>query len=243
MLVFAGLWTQCDKEGRFEWRPRQLHLDILPFLTFDFEKTLNVLQDAGFIRRYEAGGKAYGVIPGFSEHQRINGKEAQADPLYPVPPKFHQEISTDETEKQQGSAGEAPGKHPGSQGSGRGNGNGNGTEEINCGAKDRPPYEEITHFLNENSGKSFRSSSKTTQRLIKARWAEGFRTDDFQKVIRNKCCSWRADPKMVDYLRPETLFGQKFESYLNEIKHPMTGQASDLTVKNMAALENWSPPE
>ncbi len=130
MLVFAGLWTQADKEGRFEYRPRQLHLDILPFLPFDFKETLNLLRDAGFICHYEAKGKAYGVIPSFSEHQRISGKEAQAEPLYPAPPKFSEEISTDETEKQQGSAGEASEKHPGSQGNGNGRGIGMEIEKV-----------------------------------------------------------------------------------------------------------------
>lgn len=107
MLVFCGLWTQADKAGRFEWRPRQLKLDILPFLDFDMEGTLAILEGAGFVFKYAVNGKYYGVIPTFAEHQRFSGKEAQGEPLYPAPPEGP-EID------QRGSIGEAPGKHPGS---------------------------------------------------------------------------------------------------------------------------------
>jgi len=51
---------------------------------------------------------------------------------------------------------------------------------------------------------------------IKARLNDGYSLDDFKKVIDIKTLKWKSDPKMSDYLRPETLFGNKFESYLNE---------------------------
>jgi len=54
--------------------------------------------------------------------------------------------------------------------------------------------------------------------FIKARFNEGRTTDDFIHVIDIKCAKWLSDPKMIDFLRPETLFGNKFESYLNEQK-------------------------
>ena len=47
MLVFEGLWCHCDSKGRFEWRPRQLKLDILPFLPFDMTATLAILEESG----------------------------------------------------------------------------------------------------------------------------------------------------------------------------------------------------
>ena len=52
--------------------------------------------------------------------------------------------------------------------------------------------------------------------MINARLKEGFNYDDFKKVINNKTCEWKDNAKMSRYLRPETLFGTKFESYLNE---------------------------
>lgn len=85
ILAFIGLFGHCDKGGKFEWRPRQLKLDILPFLDFDMGHTLQLLADAGQIEHYEVGGKEYGRIPSFPEHQRINGKESQEPDLFPEP--------------------------------------------------------------------------------------------------------------------------------------------------------------
>ena len=78
------------------------------------------------------------------------------------------------------------------------------------------PYQKIISYLNNKTNKNFRHTSKETQRLIKARINQGFTFADFQAVIDKKSEKWLTDPKMVDYLRPQTLFGTKFESYLNE---------------------------
>lgn len=77
------------------------------------------------------------------------------------------------------------------------------------------PYEEIVQYLNQKTGKNFKHTSKVTQRHIRARLAEGFTVNDFKQVIDKKCSDWLRDQKMKEYLRPETLFGTKFESYLN----------------------------
>jgi uncharacterized phage protein (TIGR02220 family) len=75
---------------------------------------------------------------------------------------------------------------------------------------------EIVEYLNFKTGKNFSHKTKATITHIKARLREGKTTDDFKKVITIKCDKWLDDPKMCDYLRPETLFGSKFEAYLNE---------------------------
>lgn len=73
----------------------------------------------------------------------------------------------------------------------------------------------IVDYLNQKTGKEFRYKTPKTQKLINARFAEGFSVDDFKTVIDKKCAEWlRSD--MERYLRPETLFGTKFEGYLNE---------------------------
>ena len=79
------------------------------------------------------------------------------------------------------------------------------------------PYVEIVNYLNDVAGKKFKHTTRKTQTLIKARLREGFTVDDFKRVIDNKTKEWKHDPKMNKYLRPETLFGTKFESYLNEV--------------------------
>jgi len=76
--------------------------------------------------------------------------------------------------------------------------------------------EEIINYLNEKTNKAYRKDSDKTKRFIEARLNEKFTLDDFKKVIDIKCGQWLKDAKMSAYLRPETLFGTKFESYLNE---------------------------
>ena len=79
-----------------------------------------------------------------------------------------------------------------------------------------PAMQDIVSFLNEKAKTAYRATTKKTQSLIKARLNEGFTIDDFKKVIEKKTRQWLDHPDMAKYLRPETLFGTKFESYLNE---------------------------
>ena len=73
----------------------------------------------------------------------------------------------------------------------------------------------IVEYLNRKAGKKYKASSKDTQKHIHARLAEGYTVEDFQQVIDKRCAAWKGDPKMEEFLRPSTLFGPKFESYLN----------------------------
>ncbi len=82
--------------------------------------------------------------------------------------------------------------------------------------KDTIPFSEVIEYLNDKTNASYRAGTRKTMELIRARWKEGFRLDDFQKVIDLKAVEWPNDPIWNKYLRPETLFGPKFESYLNQ---------------------------
>jgi uncharacterized phage protein (TIGR02220 family) len=75
--------------------------------------------------------------------------------------------------------------------------------------------EKIITFLNECTGKSFKTNSKVAISNINARLKDGYTIDDFLKVISVKSTKW-INTKFEDYLTPNTLFGNKFESYLNE---------------------------
>lgn len=77
-------------------------------------------------------------------------------------------------------------------------------------------YQQVIDYLNQKAGTKYRASSKSTQRLIKARINDGFKLEDFKKVIDNKANDWLKDKVMGKYLRPETLFSNKFEGYLNQ---------------------------
>ena len=74
---------------------------------------------------------------------------------------------------------------------------------------------EIVEYLNQAAGTSYKPNTPKTVRSIKARMKEGFTKDDFKTVIDKKVSEW-AKTDMQKYLRPETLFGTKFEGYLNQ---------------------------
>lgn len=76
-------------------------------------------------------------------------------------------------------------------------------------------YSRIIEYLNSKTGKAYKSTTKKTQSLIKSRLDEGFNEEEFFKVIDNKVAEWKGT-EYEKYLRPETLFGNKFEGYLNQ---------------------------
>ena len=75
--------------------------------------------------------------------------------------------------------------------------------------------EEIVNYLNQKAGTKYKSSSKNTTKHIKARINDGYTLEDFKNVIDKKCSEW-LNSDMEKYLCPDTLFGSKFEKYLNQ---------------------------
>lgn len=98
------------------------------------------------------------------------------------------------------------------------NGNENDTKSgkpDRTSSKHPEEYEKIISYLNQKANTNYKASTKKTQQLINARLAEGYKTDDFFTVIDKKCAEW-LNTDMEKFLRPETLFGNKFEGYLNQ---------------------------
>ena len=94
----------------------------------------------------------------------------------------------------------------------------NNTNNIKplSGKPDPIPYAEIISYLNQVTGKNFKNV-ETHKKLIRARWHEKATLDDFKKVIDNKSSEWLGTD-MAKYLQPSTLFGSKFDQYLNQTK-------------------------
>lgn len=89
--------------------------------------------------------------------------------------------------------------------------------------KEPDPIEEVVNHLNSRAGTHYKATTANTRKLIKARLKEGFTVDEIKLVIDKKCADWLNNRDMVQYLRPETLFGNKFESYLNAKPSQRTG--------------------
>lgn len=74
---------------------------------------------------------------------------------------------------------------------------------------------EIVNYLNSKCGTNYKPSTVNTKKHISARLNDGYKLNDFYKVIDKKVKDWKGT-NMEQYLRPDTLFGSKFESYLNQ---------------------------
>lgn len=114
-LLFVGLWCLADRRGRLEDRPLRIRIEVLPYEErADVDGMLGELHRAGFIARYQtADGLRLVQIVNFERHQRITGKEAEAESKFPPPP-----------------SGETTWKHPGNT---RDDGNGRETEGKGSG--------------------------------------------------------------------------------------------------------------
>jgi uncharacterized phage protein (TIGR02220 family) len=92
------------------------------------------------------------------------------------------------------------------------------------------PIVEVINYFNHKTNANYKPGTYKTQEIIRARIREGFTLEDFKKVIDIKTAEWLDDPQMNKYLRPATLFGTKFESYLNQkpVKKPLSEEDFDL---------------
>lgn len=77
------------------------------------------------------------------------------------------------------------------------------------------PYKDVIEYLNQKAGTAYKDKSKDSRKFIKFRIDEGFTVDDFKTVIDKKVSEW-SGTEMAKYIRPSTLFGNNFESYLNQ---------------------------
>ncbi|WP_301875962.1 conserved phage C-terminal domain-containing protein [Limosilactobacillus oris] len=90
--------------------------------------------------------------------------------------------------------------------------------------------EKIIGYLNEKLGTKYKPNASKNKTVINARLKEGYSLDDFKTVVDNKIADWSNSPKMSKFLRPETLFGPKFDGYLSEKRinqKPNTHQGKD----------------
>lgn len=232
-ILFSGLWCMADREGRLEFRPKRIKAEILPYDNCNVDKLLKQLSDKKFISIYSVNNEYYIEILNFRKHQNCHIKEAEST----IPAPCEHGASTGQEQDEHGSRPaeslllnpesplpftESPILNP---------------EKA---AKPQIPFAEIVNYLNEKTGKNFDPAAKETRSHIKARWGPKRTLQDFKTVIDNKVADWGTNPDMVNYLRPETLFGKKFESYLNEKPHPLRGVVNNIATVQM--LDDWRPP-
>lgn len=167
-LAFIGLFTCCDREGRFKWRPRTLQKNVLPHDEIDFSRVLDALGTRGFVRKYACGTEFYGEIPTWGKHQVINNRESASD--IPPPGKDSYESMTSTREARVSDASGTRGQSR--QGEGKGK---EGKEYTDACASDVPaspsfnPKAELkTHGVSDQTAKDWLSLRKQKRATVTA---------------------------------------------------------------------------
>ena len=211
--LFYRLIVSCDDYGRFDGRPAIIKGSCFPLkdgvTTKSIENALSKLVTSGLVKHYVVDGKPYLSLPTWERHQTIRAKKSK----YPSPDDgemIAHEYNCNQTQADVHVI--------------QSNTKSESEYDNMCEETETHPdysYKDVIDYLNEKAGTSFRCNSKDTQKHIRARFSEGYTLDDFKRVIDNKVSEWGRPPRagekdMRKYLRPSTLFGTKFEGYLQE---------------------------
>jgi hypothetical protein len=92
-LLFAGLWTIVDREGRMEYRPKQIKIDIFPADNVDIASMVQALCKSGFTAIYTVSGKAYLQVLKFGLHQNPHKDEKKSE----IPSMEHADLIEENT--------------------------------------------------------------------------------------------------------------------------------------------------
>lgn len=99
-------------------------------------------------------------------------------------------------------------------------------EEITKGHPEKYLIRIPLAYLNHTVGKNYKYLDKNLKPIM-ARFKEGYTLEDFKQVIDIKTAEWKDSPEFSKYLRPETLFGTKFDGYLNQKPKTIKGKSED----------------
>ena len=192
-LLYSWCIPHLDVEGRIEASPEIIKGVVMPYRK-DFTlgvimKCIEEISKVDGLIVYYGNIHKYMQFLGFSKNQIVNkDREAPSE----IPPPTPEQLRSN--------SGETPAKVK---------------YKLNISLS-LSTIESVVADLNLILGTSYKSNSQKTQDLIQSRIKEGFTVEDFKTVHRKMLRAWGTDEKMVKYLRPITLYGPKFESYLNQ---------------------------
>ena len=194
-LLYGEITALASKHG-YCWAENRYFAELYDVHKITISKWLKNLEDHGYIRtelKYIYGTKQVAKRHIYINDTPIsqNAKGYKSNDYDPISQKTKEELNNTSI---------------------------NNTRDINTMSRSSttPPYKEIVDYLNEKGEKQYKHTTNKTKSLIAARFNEGFTLDDFKRVIDVKSKEWKDDPKMDEYIRPQTLFSNKFESYLNQ---------------------------
>ena len=202
LLTFAG---KQNNDGVFIMNNRIAYTDEM--LATIFRRDVNVVRLA--LKTFEQFGMIEIIddvvtIPNWNKHQTLDAyeKKKERDRIYQQERRAKQRLLVEKSSDTSSDCQQTPSSDVAV------------SEEDKEKDIDKDIYINIISYLNQKAGTNYKPSSKKTKTCIHARLSEGFTLDDFKTVIDKKCAEW-IGTDFETYLRPETLFGTKFEGYLN----------------------------
>ena len=203
---FVGLWIIADREGRLINEPDLIKGLLYPFIKkVTPEKIIimtNKLVELGFVYSYSDGEDDYLWIPTFTEHQTIHKHEAQS-----IIPQYTKDLEVMSSNVDTSTVNVSS-----STCSSTSTSTITSTSISTSTSEGDIPFKDIIEHLNYCANTKYKYESKKTQSLISARWNEGVRLEDFRYVHAVKVEEW-INTDMEKYIRPETLYSNKFEGY------------------------------
>ena len=198
LLTMAG---RCNDGGKIflteniPYTPKML-ADELDFEESTVQLALRALEDLDMVSTTDTG---FLLIDGWEDHQNIDGMDRirEQNRLRKQKQREKQKLLGDGSRDSHETVTPC-----------------HATDKEEDKEKNKTIYKAVVDYLNEKAGTRYKHTSGKTQTCIHARLEEGFTLDDFKTVIDKKCADW-IGTEWEKFLRPETLFGTKFEGYLN----------------------------
>ena len=211
-LLFYMLCVSCDDEGKMDAEPEDVRADLFggrdEIKIEDVKSMLIGLSEVGLIVFYQDNTTAevYLQIPKWKEVNVIPPKRVQKSviPSYSRDKHSIVNICLDDVNECTQRVVEVSIEESSIE------------EDSLVLLSGKPDYEEIINDLNFKAGTDFRATTKKTKDAINARINEGFTVEDFLIVHTKKVKDWKNNKEYVKFLRPITLYGNKFEGYLNQ---------------------------
>ena len=228
ILLFGEIYSMLNVTGAFYMSNKEIAKRLRCKTVKPVKEALNELESLGYIERKIITDKETGAVIGRKitstwkpKMTEVSGEGIQEEP-HPSYDRNHTLV----TARTEGRVSEEPQIEHINRTINRTTNRNNKEESAppkgGTTPKDEPkdkeeiPYTQIIDYLNKKTNQSLRATTKAYRKLIKARWNDGYKFDDFKTVIDNKSFEWQGTD-FWKFMRPKTLFSAShFDDYLNE---------------------------
>lgn len=215
ILLFGEIYSMLNVTGAFYMSNKEMAKRLRCKTVKPVKEALNELESLGYIERKLIKDEKTGAVIGRKITSTWNpkGTEVPEGRVQEEPHPSSSDSHPPVTVRTEGGVSEEPQIEHINRTTNR------TTNKNNSSSKDEHiPYSKIIEYLNEKTGQKLRSTTKAYRKLIRARWGEGYKLQDFKTVIDNKKKEWQGT-EFWKYMTPKTLFAPShFDEYLNANK-------------------------